>query len=133
MKKALFQFSRYVLVGGAAFVVDFVSLYLLTDWVGLHYLVSATLAFLLGLATNYLLCTAWVFDVRRLGNRVQEFTIFALVGVAGLALNNLVLFALTSGAGIHYLASKLAAAALVLFFNFFLRRNLLFTKATDPA
>lgn len=129
----LFQFSRYVLVGGLAFLVDFICLYWLTDHLGLHYLLSATLSFVLGLVSNYLMCLAWVFDVRRLSSRSNEFAIFSLIGVAGLLLNNLVLFALTDGAGIHYLASKVCAAALVLFFNFYLRRTLLFSRPpTSP-
>ena len=44
----LLQFLRYALVGGVAFVVDFVSLHLLTENLGLHYLQSAALAFVLG-------------------------------------------------------------------------------------
>jgi len=53
MHRIVSQFAQYVLVGGLAFVVDFTALFVLTDYFGLHYLVSASLAFLLGLITNY--------------------------------------------------------------------------------
>ena len=56
------QFARYLCVGGSAFLVDFGSLYLLTDFARLHYLLSAGVAFILGLVTNYLLSRVWVFD-----------------------------------------------------------------------
>lgn len=129
MKKILYQFGQYLLVGGTAFIVDFSTLYLLTEKLGVHYLASATLGFLLGLATNYALCIAWVFDVRVLkGNRIQEFTIFGLIGIAGLGLNTLILWFLTEVVKVHYLASKLVAAALILFFNFSLRRWALFSE-----
>lgn len=119
------------MVGGIAFLADFGILYFLTDRLGLHYLVSATLGFLCGMIVNYLLCIAWVFDFRRLNNRAAEFAAFGTIGIAGLALNNLLLFGLTEHAGLHYLLSKLVAAAIILVFNFSLRRYWLFSPPTS--
>lgn len=123
------QFLSYVGVGGVAFAVDFGVLFLLTSIVGLHYLLSATIAFLLGLVVNYLLCLAWVFNFRRMENWLHEFTMFGAIGLAGLVLNNLLLFFLTEFAGLYYLLSKIIAAAFILIFNFSLRRWLLFTPS----
>ncbi|MGC8764190.1 MAG: GtrA family protein [Acidobacteriota bacterium] len=120
------QFLRYTAVGGAAFAVDFGSLFLLTEYGGLHYLLSAALAFCLGLATNYLLSVAWVFPRRTLSNRWMEFSLFALIGVVGLGLNEAVLWLLTEGAGLHYLLSKAGAAVVVFLWNFFARKLSLF-------
>jgi putative flippase GtrA len=125
------QFIRYVGVGGMAFAADFSLLYLLTDRAGLYYLLSATLAFCAGLLVNYLLCLAWVFDFRRMQSRLHEFSIFAAIGIAGLLLNTLLLWLLTDFAGLHYLLSKLFAAAFILFFNFSLRRWLLFSPPAN--
>ncbi len=122
------QFAQYVCVGGVAFVVDIAALFLLTEKVGLHYISSASVAFVLGLATNYILCVAVVFDYRALQNKAHEFAIFSLIGVAGLLLNNLLIFLFTEFLGFYYLVSKAGAAILILFFNFFLRRLLLFSE-----
>ena len=124
------QFVQYVLVGGLAFLVDYTTLFLLTHYWGMHYLLAATAGFSLGLATNYLLCIAWVFNQRGMNNRAAEFTAFALIGLMGLALNNGLMYAATDLVGIHYLISKLLAAACVLAFNFGLRRHFLFTDHT---
>lgn len=120
------QFFRYGLVGGAAFAVDFGSLYLLTDFAGLHYLASAALAFLLGLCTNYALSVSWVFPTRNLRSRWLEFLLFGLIGGVGLGLNEVVLWALTEGVGLHYLLSKVGAAGVVFLWNFFARKLSLF-------
>lgn len=122
------QFVRYGLVGGLAFVVDFAALFVLTEYLGLHYLLSASLSFLLGLVTNYLFCIAWIFDYRALANRAHEFLVFFVIGIVGLLLNNLLMFALTEYLGLHYLFSKVAAAAAILLLNFSLRRSLLFVE-----
>jgi len=126
------QFIRYLYVGGLSFLVDFACLYYLTEHIGMHYLISATLAFSLGLTTNYLLCLAWVFDFRRMPNRWHEFMVFSAIGLFGLVLNNLLLWLLTQHAGLYYLVSKIIATAAILFFNFSLRRWLLFSPPTNP-
>ncbi|WP_299070645.1 GtrA family protein [Accumulibacter sp.] len=122
------QFAQYVCVGGLAFGVDIAALFLLTEKVGFHYISSASIAFVLGLATNYILCVAVVFDYRALQNRAHEFVIFSLIGVAGLLLNNLLIFLFTEFLGFYYLVSKAGAAVFILFFNFFLRRLWLFSE-----
>ena len=86
------QFIRYLGAGGLSFAVDFACLYFLTEHVGIHYLLSASLAFCVGLTTNYLLCLAWVFDFRRMPNRWHEFMVFGAIGFTGLLLNNLLLW-----------------------------------------
>lgn len=127
------QFIRYLGVGGLSFVADFACLYFLTEHVGIHYLISASLSFCIGLATSYLLCLAWVFDFRRMPNRWHEFMVFSAIGFAGLLLNNLLLWLLTEHAGLYYLASKMVATAAILFFNFSLRRWLLFSPPQAAA
>jgi len=120
------QFFKYVVVGGLAFIVDYTTLFLLTQFTGFHYLLAATAGFLLGLVINYLLCIGWIFDQRIIENPKLEFTVFALIGVTGLGLNNGIMFVATDWGGIHYLLAKLLAAACVLIFNFLLRHHFLF-------
>jgi putative flippase GtrA len=54
------QFFRYVFVGGSAFCVDAGTLFLLQR-AGVHYLLAAAAAFLLGLVVNFLLSKRFVF------------------------------------------------------------------------
>lgn len=125
--KLVQQFLKYVAVGGIAFLVDFGSLFFLTEHLGVHYLVSATFGFLAGLVVNYLLCISLIFDFRALERTSHEFGLFAAIGLAGLLLNNALIWLFTELVGCHYLVSKLLAAVLVLIFNFTLRRRLLFS------
>lgn len=119
------QLFRYLLVGGAAFGVDFGLLWMLTGC-GLHYLPAAACSFAAGLTVNYLLSVAWVFRDRVLRSRTAEFAGFAAIGVAGLGLNEAILWGATEVAGLHYLISKIIAAAVVFLWNFAARKYLLF-------
>jgi putative flippase GtrA len=120
------QLFRYTFVGGAAFVFDFGGLYLLTEYAGLHYQLSAALSFLLGLSVNYVLSVMWVFSRRNLRSRWAEFAVFAVVGVVGLGLNALFMWLFTEVAGFYYLISKMGSTILVFLWNFAARKVSLF-------
>ena len=120
------QLLRYFFVGGISFIVDYGSLWLLTEMVGLPYLLSAAMAFILGLVCNYVLSTRWVFGESRISNRMGEFAAFAAIGIVGLGLNELIMYACTDGAKIHYMVSKIISAVVVFFWNFLARRFLVF-------
>ena len=120
------QFLRYCFVGGLAFLVDYGMLYVLSDLISLHYIIAASVAFIAGLVVNYFLSTRWVFSGAKLTNKRREFIVFALIGVVGLFLTDLLMYVLTDKVGFHYLISKLVTAAIVLFWNFIARKVILF-------
>lgn len=120
------QLFRYGIVGGIAFVVDYGTLWFLTDVCHVHYLVSAGIAFVLGLLCNYFLSTRFVFGESRLQNQWAEFTAFLVIGVIGLLLNELILYVCQDIMGIHYLLGKIISTIIVFFWNFLARRFLLF-------
>lgn len=122
------QLIRYTIVGGFAFLIDFGTLYILTELAHLHYLLSAGIAFILGLLTNYFLSIRWVFDIRIVRDKKLEFIIFAVIGLIGLGLNELFLWIFTDLLDIYYLVSKILTAMLVYLWNFFARKWILFRK-----
>jgi putative flippase GtrA len=120
------QFARYTIVGAAALLADLATLFLLTHFGGVYYLVSAAVAFSIGLMINYLVSAVWVFAHRTVQNRTVEFGIFAAIGVAGLGLNELGMWLLSGLWGVYYLWAKLITAVLVYFWNFGARKVALF-------
>lgn len=120
------QLFRYTFVGGLAFVVDFGLLFLLTELAHFHYLTSAAFAFLAGLLVNYILSKLWVFNTSSFKNRIIEFLVFAFIGVIGLGLTELLMWAFTEVIGTHYMLSKVLTTALVYFWNFFARKIIIF-------
>lgn len=121
----LVQFFRYGFVGGVSALSDIGTLVVLTSGLHVHYLISATVAFVIGTIVNYFLSTRWVF--RSSGRKSLEFFLFTLIGFGGLCLNNLILWALVSKGGVFYLFAKFVSVSVVLFWSFLLRK-LLFSK-----
>ena len=107
-------------------MVDFGLLYLLAGFAGLHYLISAAIAFLFGLLTNYCLSRLWVFDRRTIENVAVEFVIFAVIGIVGLGLNELIIWFVRERIHFHYLIAKALSAGIILIWNFGARKSVLF-------
>lgn len=120
------QFFRYIIVGAIAFIADLTSLFILTDVFGFYYIISASIAFVIGLMINYYLSIKWVFSKRNLSNKWIEFQIFAIIGIVGLFLNALLIWIFTDYIGFFYLYSKIITAILILFWNFTVRKIILF-------
>lgn len=126
MRNLMAEFGRYFLASGVGLLVDFGLLFTLTEYAHFHYLVSASISFLVGLAVVYYLSIKWVFTARRLTSPRAELLVFAVVGVVGLGLNNLGLWLLTELAGLYYLGSKVLVTGGVFLWNFSARKMLLF-------
>ena len=119
---------RYLAAAALALGVDFGTYVGLIRLASVHYLVAAPIGFGLGLAAIYFLSVRWVFAVRRLADPRVEFAIFALIGVAGLALNQAVIYAGVELLTLSPEAAKVLSALTVFCFNFGLRKLLLFTR-----
>lgn len=126
-KNGFLQFFRYLFVGGIATVVDWGVLMALTELLQLHHLVSAIFAFVAGLGTNFLLSKLLVFRASEAKtNSLLEFLGYALIGVIGLGMTELIMFLFTDGLSLHYMLSKAIATAVVLVWNYLARKLLLY-------
>lgn len=112
----------YGFVSIFALAVDVGLLYMLVEYVGLHHVLAATASFTGGLIVNYSLARSYVFKKSRLPLR-QEFILYAVIGVIGLLLNDLIIYLLVS-LQFWYMYAKAVSVAIVFFFNFHGRRRL---------
>ena len=71
-------FFRYCLVGVLATIVDFFFLYTLTEYLGIWYLYSGVISFVLAALTNYFLNRKWTFNSQD-PRFIRQISIFFLV------------------------------------------------------
>ena len=136
------QFIRSMVVGLVATIADMGMLILLKELLGLknHTMIAATIAFIFGLITNYLLSTFWAFRGLNTKKRGVEFLIFAVISVIGLLLNNLIIklfedilgpadfFGSLLPGDKYYIVGKIVATLIVFIWNFGMRKILLYRK-----
>jgi putative flippase GtrA len=123
------EFFRYLAISVLALGMD-MGVLLLTAKV-MDYLVAATLGFVVGAVVSYVLATRWAFGHRRFAQRPRvEFAAYVIIGILGLAVNNLTIYVMVEQVNLSLAVAKLVAAMLTFAFNFLVRMQTLFRKAT---
>lgn len=125
-KNKLFrQILRFLVVGGTAFLIDFFTLWLLTERLGLSYLLANCISFTISVTFNYILSTIWVFNAKHSKGKGLELMVFILLSLVGLGINQGIMWITVEKADINYLLSKILATSLVMIFNFITRKQYL--------
>lgn len=149
MKKLIDQILKFGVVGIISFIVDFVITLavstLLRTSVGMTTsqaaLVGAFFGFVISVIVNYILSMKYVFERREDLDRKKEFTIFVVLSIIGLGINELIiLFCIdlvyANWAWLHNLigatlataGAKIVATAVVMVYNFVTRKIFLENK-----
>lgn len=113
--------ARFLLVGCGGFALYSGLLYLLTDQVGIHYLLSAPVSWVAVVSVSFVVHDRWTFADRRSSSSAgvrQRGLRFLGARLLGLGLNVVVLALLTEVAGLHYMASAVVAVAVVVAWNY---------------
>jgi len=119
--KLLNQILKFGLVGGTAFVIDYVLLYFCTEFLHIHYLISSIISFTVSVIFNYILSIKWIFDVKKKQD-VKDFVIFIILSVIGLGINSLIMYVMVEKFGVYYMLSKIVSTAVVMVYNFITRK-----------
>ena len=126
------QIVRNAVVEGVRYATNMLILWTLTEFVlGKEYLgVSTAIASLLAGLVNYALSSLWVFHKveKKAEKNLLQFALFTAIGAIGLGINVVITTFLTRQVGINYLISNTIAQIVVFFFNFFMRKHLVFER-----
>ncbi len=117
---AALEILRFLIAGGSCFILELAVLYILTEFVGFNYLISAAVAFTLAVAINYFLCAYWVFATKN--RSITTKFIFIATSVIGLGINQLCMWLFVEFCGIYYMLAKIFATAIVTIWNFITKR-----------
>ena len=126
MKTNFKQIFSFLVVGVLAFIIDYSVLLFLKEFVGILYLVAASISFLVSVIFNFYFSMRYVFDAKDKNTR-QQFIIFITTSIIGLLLNEFGLWIFVENIGIDYKIAKLIMTAIVMVFNF-AARKILFEK-----
>ena len=89
-----------------------------------------------GNVVNYLLTVGWVFSTekRKMEKHVfLEIVVFVLISLFGMGLNELLMYVFVGLLAIQEMVSKVAAAIIVLLYNFIARKFILFKSGKKAA
>lgn len=114
-----FKFIKFGLVGFSGLILDFGVTYLVKEKLRWNKYVANSLGFILASVNNYVLNRLWTFHSYdpEIG---WQYSKFMLVAVAGLALNNFIIYLLTEKWRLNFYVAKFMAIVIVFLWNFLL-------------
>lgn len=122
-KKSLIQqIIRFGFVGGGAFAIDYGVMIFFTEIVGINYLISSAISFVVSVIFNYILSVKWVFDVSGERSQAQDLVVFMVLSIIGLGINQLIMWLAVEKLYIFYMLAKIGATAVVMIYNFVTRK-----------
>ena len=118
------KFIKFCAVGFSGMILDFGTTWILKEKFRINKYTSSSVGFILAATSNYTLNRYWTFHS---GNRqvTIEYLSFMLIALAGLGINNFVIFLLHDKMKLNFYIAKVFAVGVVTIWNFGM--NYLFT------
>ena len=121
MKKLIDQIIKFGIIGVIAFIIDYSLLFILTEFLHIHYLISAVISFTVSVIFNYVASIKWVFITEKKQD-TSTFIIFVVLSVIGLGINQVIMYVGVEFIKLHYMFTKIFATAIVMVYNFITRK-----------
>ena len=115
-KERIEEVIRFLIVGGGCFLLEYILLYVLTEYMHIGYLVSSAIAFTVSLLVNYILCLLVVFTVKHQSS--LEIGLFIITSLIGLIINQGVMWFLVEIIAWWYMFAKVIASGIVMIWNY---------------
>ena len=116
-KLFLIKFLKFCLVGFSGMFIDFGTTWLLKEKVRINKYVANSTGFVLAATSNYVWNRFWTFHSEN-DKVVTEYFSFIIISMAGLAINNFIIFLLNDKLKMNFYLSKLFAIGVVTIWNF---------------
>lgn len=121
------EMIRFIIVGVITFVVDYGLLYICTEYIGLYYMYSTAIAFIVAVIFNYWLCVVYVFtNIQR--QTSKQALLFVGSSVVGLGLNQICMWLFVEIFGIYYMLAKIISIIIVMAWNYIMKRKAVLGK-----
>ncbi len=116
-KLLLIKFIKFCVVGFSGMLIDFGTTWILKEKVRINKYIANSTGFTLAATSNYIWNRVWTFHSGNTRIATEYFT-FILISLAGLAINNIIIFLLNDKLKLNFYLSKLFAIGVVTIWNF---------------
>lgn len=122
------QFTRFVIAGFCAFAINLAALYFFTDIVGIYYLISTVLAFLISFSVSFTLQKLWTFQDNSRDHLHIQIPAYLGMQLTNVSLNAALMFVFVEYLHIWYLYSQAVISLCLAAVIFFLNKKYIFKK-----
>lgn len=121
------EFLRYFVCSLFALILDIGTFSISIRFLGLHWVYAVCIGFLVGSIVSYLGSIFWVFHSRDMAtHQGTEFSLFIIIGICGLGLCEFLVWVGMKVLGLPAELTRFFASIVTFFFNFVIRKIVLF-------
>jgi len=125
IKENIYQFLKYGISGGLAFILEYSSFFILNNLIGLWYVWSNSIAMTLGFVLSFLLNRYWSFKSTST-NALKQFILYGILFIVNLGISNLLMMLFIDTFGIAPMISKIMAIGILMCWNFVIYKKVIF-------
>ena len=118
--------GKYIVAGGTAATTNLLFLYFFTAVVGLWYVFSAVLAFIIAFVVSFCLQKFWTFEDHSTESVHAQAAFYLVVATINLCLNTALIYVLVEYFAIHYLLAQIMTGTVIACESFFVYRRFIF-------
>lgn len=119
---------RFIIAGGTVAVTQIGLLYILTEFLGLWYLLSSVLSFVYAVVSSFYLQKYWAFRDKNKDSSVEQFLKFIGVAILGMAINTSSMYFWVEIVGVWYVLSQFITGFIIAVINFLIYKFVIFKK-----
>ena len=119
---------RYVIAGGITALSNILVLYILTDYLGLWYLVSSFAAICTAWVVSFLLQKFWAFQNYGLDRVHIQLYLHTILALSNIVLNTVLLYVFVEWIHLWYIAAQIIASGLLACMNYIVYRHYIFPR-----
>jgi dolichol-phosphate mannosyltransferase len=112
LRKKIFRFARFSVLGGVGASFGYLTLYVLTDIMGVWYIISSIAGEVMNFFVNFFVHKYWTFEVEENKNNNHKIA-YTVIVVFYFIANTSLMYLLTDLCGVQYVASKVATTLIL--------------------
>ena len=124
----VFKLIRYLISGGTAALVNFTTLFVLVQFIDIHYLSASILAFVVSIAISFAMQKFWTFRDKLVHDIHMQFSRYAVVISSSLLINTTLVYLMVERLHTWYLLAQVLATVIIAVINFFAYRHFVFEE-----
>lgn len=117
-KKIISQFIKFSVIGFLNTIINLAVLYMLTEFVGIYYLFSAVIAFIVAVTNSFIFNKIWTFNENINYKTKSRYIKFFIISISALLVNLSLLYILVEFFEIWYIQAQIIGIITNLLINF---------------
>lgn len=130
-RKELATIWRYGLGSTISYIINLLIIWIMTDMLGVHYLLSSIVGYASIVISSYIFSVTWIFTERKIASKGKEFVAFTLITVFAILMNLLSMWFFTDYLGWYYIISNITTNFLSTIWGYVPKKIFLFSSKKE--